>query len=150
MHLTGCASRWGMNNITAYWMGFCQYHGAGLSLAAHDGLQAAGASPLIWSTSGESRYGSNGDSHWQPANWERAIAVQSASLGEFNAVTDAEIQTPIDFGIRRRHFCEPASAASVAGLLKVKDKIPTGATVVLCSLQWPQRPRYSNTQSKFL
>jgi len=59
------------------------------SLAAHDGLQAA---PLITgqpvanpdTVATAIRIGN-------PANWERAIAVQSASLGEFNAVTDAEI-----------------------------------------------------------
>jgi len=43
-------------------------------------------------------------------------------------------------------FCEPASAASVAGLLKVKDKIPT--TVFGVYWQWPQRPRTAITHNQ--
>ena len=121
-------------NITAYWMGFCQYHGAGLCdrLPRMMGFQAAGASPLI-----TGQPVANPDTIatairiGNPANWELARAVQSASLGEFNAVTDAEI---IDayrlLASEEGIFCEPASAASVAGMLKVKDQIPTGATVV--------------------
>lgn len=66
-----------------------------------------------------------------PANWERAIAVQSASKGQFNAVTDDEILAAYQLlASEEGIFCEPASAASVAGMLKVKDQIPTGATIV--------------------
>ena len=81
-------------NITAYWMGFCQYHAEGKCdrLPRMMGFQAAGASPLI---TGEPvaypetvataiRIGN-------PANWQRAIAVREASMGQFNAVTDEEI-----------------------------------------------------------
>ena len=121
-------------NISAYWMGFSQYHQEGRSsrLPQMMGFQAAGAAPFI---SGEPvlhpetlataiRIGN-------PANWNKAIAVQEASGGSFNAVTDDEIMAAYrmlaaDEGI----FCEPASAASVAGLLKVKDQVPTGSTVV--------------------
>ena len=121
-------------NISAYWMGFCQYHQSGKSnsLPRMMGFQAAGAAPLI---SGQPiahpetlataiRIGN-------PANWEKAIAVKESSQGEFNRVTDAEIldayrQLASQEGI----FCEPASAASVAGLLKVKNQVPEGATVV--------------------
>ncbi len=121
-------------NITAYWMGFCQYHGAGQCdrLPRMMGFQAAGASPLITgqpvahpeTIATAIRIGN-------PANWERAIAVQSASLGQFNSVTDAEILEAYRIlASEEGIFCEPASAASVAGMLKVKDQIPTGATVV--------------------
>lgn len=121
-------------NITAYWMGFCQYHQQGKCdrLPQMMGFQAAGASPLV---TGEIvphpetiataiRIGN-------PASWEKAVAVQQASQGQFTSVTDAEILDAYRLlasgeGI----FCEPASAASVAGLLKVKDQVPTGATVV--------------------
>ena len=121
-------------NISAYWMGFCQYHqlGKSNSLPRMMGFQAAGAAPLI---SGQPiahpetlataiRIGN-------PANWEKALAVKESSQGEFNLVTDAEIldayrQLASQEGI----FCEPASAASVAGLLKVKHQVPEGATVV--------------------
>nr|WP_275993564.1 threonine synthase [Argonema antarcticum] len=121
-------------NITAYWMGFCQYHQEGkcLSLPRMMGFQAAGAAPIV---SGKAvadpetiataiRIGN-------PANWERAIAAQEASLGSFAAVTDEEILDAYRLlASQEGIFCEPASAASVAGMLKVKDQIPTGATVV--------------------
>jgi threonine synthase len=121
-------------NISAYWMGFCQYHQEGKCdrLPKMMGFQAAGAAPLI---SGQPvahpetlataiRIGN-------PANWERAIAVQQASQGEFNAVTDEEILDAYRLlASEEGIFCEPASAASVAGLLKVKDQVPAGATIV--------------------
>lgn len=121
-------------NISAYWMGFCEYHASGKSsrLPRMMGFQAAGAAPLV---KGERilepdtlataiRIGN-------PANWSKAIAVRESSGGEFNSVTDEEILEAYrilagEEGV----FCEPASAASVAGLLKVKDRVPQDATVV--------------------
>jgi threonine synthase len=121
-------------NITAYWMGFCEYH-------QHDrctrlprmmGFQATGSAPLV---SGQVvshpetvataiRIGS-------PVNWNKAIAVQQASQGQFNAVTDDEILEAYRIlASQEGIFCEPASAASVAGLLKVKEQVPVGATIV--------------------
>jgi threonine synthase len=121
-------------NISAYWMGFCQYHQQEKCdrLPKMMGFQAAGAAPFI---SGQPiphpetiataiRIGN-------PANWEKALAAKDASQGEFNAVTDAEILEA--YRILASHegvFCEPASAASVAGLLKVRDRVPSNATVV--------------------
>ncbi|BAZ37187.1 threonine synthase [Calothrix sp. NIES-4101] len=121
-------------NITAYWMGFCEYHQAGKCdrLPRMMGFQAAGAAPLVTGhpvTHPETiataiRIGN-------PASWDKAIAAKSASAGEFNAVTDAEILEAYRLlASEEGIFCEPASAASVAGMLKVKDQIPTGATVV--------------------
>ncbi|MFW6263897.1 MAG: threonine synthase [Cyanobacteriota bacterium] len=121
-------------NITAYWMGFCQYHQLGKCdrLPKMMGFQAQGSSPLV---SGKPvahpetlataiRIGN-------PANWEKAIAVQEASQGEFNPVTDEEILEAYRMlASQEGVFCEPASAASVAGLLKVKDRVPDNATVV--------------------
>jgi threonine synthase len=121
-------------NITAYWMGFCQYHQEHRCqrLPRMMGFQAAGAAPLISGQMVEHpetlataiRIGN-------PANKDKAIAVQQASQGAFNAVTDDEILAAYKIlageeGI----FCEPASAASVAGLLKLKNEVPSGATVV--------------------
>jgi L-threonine synthase (EC 4.2.3.1) len=84
-------------NITAYWMGFCQYHQEGKCdrLPRMMGFQAAGASPLVSGTpvphpetlATAIRIGN-------PASWEKAIAVRDASQGEFNAVTDDEILRP--------------------------------------------------------
>jgi threonine synthase len=121
-------------NITAYWMGFNQYYQDGKCdrLPKMMGFQAAGAAPLVnkqvvshpETIATAIRIGN-------PASWDKAIAAQTASQGSFNAVTDEEILDAYRLlagteGI----FCEPASAASVAGLLKVKDQVPVGATVV--------------------
>jgi threonine synthase len=121
-------------NITAYWMGFCEYHAAEkcTRLPRMMGFQAAGASPLI-----TGKPVANPDTLatairiGNPANWQKAIAVKEASQGEFNAVTDEEILDAYRLlASEEGIFCEPASAASVAGLLKVKDRIPTGAKIV--------------------
>ncbi len=121
-------------NISAYWMGFCEYHQQQkcTKLPRMMGFQAAGSAPLISGHAVEHpetiataiRIGN-------PANWEKAIAVQDASQGTFNAVTDDEIINAYRIlASQEGIFCEPASAASVAGLLKVKDQVPEGATVV--------------------
>lgn len=121
-------------NISAYWMGFCEYHQEGRCshLPKMMGFQAAGAAPLVGgqvvthpdTLATAIRIGN-------PANWQRAIAVQEASQGEFNAVTDDEIMAAYRLlASEEGIFCEPASAASVAGLLKHRDKIPAGAKVV--------------------
>ncbi|MCT7970014.1 threonine synthase [Laspinema sp. D1] len=121
-------------NISAYWMGFCQYHQAGKCdrLPQMMGFQAAGAAPLVngqpvanpETLATAIRIGN-------PASWDKAIAAQESSGGSFNAVTDDEILDAYRLlASQEGVFCEPASAASVAGLLKVKDQVPTGATVV--------------------
>lgn len=121
-------------NISAYWMGFCEYHQRGLArrLPTMMGFQAAGAAPLV---SGQRV----SDPHTlatairigNPASWDKAVAAKEASQGQFNAVTDEEILDAYRIlASEEGVFCEPASAASVAGLLKVKDQVPSGATVV--------------------
>ncbi|MGL5076530.1 MAG: threonine synthase [Waterburya sp.] len=121
-------------NISAYWMGFCEYRQAGkcARLPKMMGFQAAGAAPLV---SGSPI--ANPDTLatairiGNPANWSKAIAVQEASQGEFNPVTDAEILDAYRLlASEEGVFCEPASAASVAGLLKVKEQVPENAKVV--------------------
>jgi threonine synthase len=121
-------------NITAYWMGFCQYHQEKRCqrLPHMMGFQAAGSAPMVLGHPVEHpetlataiRIGN-------PANQEKAIAVQHASQGSFNAVTDDEILDAYRIlAAEEGIFCEPASAASVAGLLKLKDQVPAGGTVV--------------------
>jgi threonine synthase len=121
-------------NITAYWMGFNQYHQHGKcrNLPKMMGFQAAGSAPLVSGVRVKDpetlataiRIGN-------PANWDKAINAKNESGGEFNAVTDAEIIAAYRWlGSKEGIFCEPASAASVAGLLKVKDRVPDRATVV--------------------
>jgi threonine synthase len=121
-------------NITAYWMGFNEYHAEGRCqrLPRMMGFQAAGSAPLV-----EGAVVKNPETLatairiGNPANWDKAIDVRAQSQGEFNAVTDDEIIAAYrKLGGNEGIFCEPASAASVAGLLKLKDQVPTGATVV--------------------
>ena len=121
-------------NITAYWMGFCQYHQVGRcqKLPRLMGFQADGAAPLVYGSPVKHpetlataiRIGN-------PASAQQAIAARDASQGQFNAVTDQEILAAYRLLAGQEGiFCEPASAASVAGLLKCKDQVPAGATIV--------------------
>jgi len=121
-------------NISAYWMGFNEYRDAGhcRTVPRMMGFQAAGSAPLVLGHTVEQpdtiataiRIGN-------PVNRDKALAVRRESGGEFAAVTDAEIIEAYKLlGSQEGVFCEPASAASVAGLLKRRDEVPAGATVV--------------------
>jgi threonine synthase len=123
-------------NITAYWRGYSEYHRDGLAqkLPRMLGTQAAGAAPLV---SGEPvphpetiataiRIGS-------PASWNSAVEAQQQSNGRFLAATDEEILAAYHLVARSEGvFVEPASAASIAGLLKsIEDGwVQKGSTVV--------------------
>jgi threonine synthase len=119
-------------NITAYWRGFTQYHFAKrcVTLPKMWGFQAAGAAPIVLGHPVDNpetiataiRIGN-------PASWVPALEVIHESLGDIRAVTDEEIIDAYHYVARYESvFCEPASAASVAGLLKFG--VPKGATVV--------------------
>jgi threonine synthase len=103
-------------NITAWWRGFREYE---VAPRLH-GYQAEGAAPLVHGAPVEHpetvasaiRIGN-------PARWEDAMDAVTASRGEIRAVSDAEILEAYEFlGAREGVFCEPASAAAVAGLVK--------------------------------
>jgi threonine synthase len=119
-------------NITAYWRGFTQYHVAGRAntLPKMWGFQASGAAPIVLghpvanpeTIATAIRIGN-------PASWVPALEVIHESLGDIRAVTDDEIIDAYQFLARNESiFCEPASAASVAGILKFG--VPTDSTVV--------------------
>ena len=102
-------------NITAYWRGFEEVSMAPRML----GFQAAGAAPLVGGAPVENpetvasaiRIGN-------PARWEDAMHAMTASGGTVRAVTDEQILSAYRLlASREGLFCEPASAASVAGLL---------------------------------
>jgi threonine synthase len=126
-------------NITAYWRGYEEYLGDGHATKrpAMWGFQAAGAAPLVSGTPVRSpetiataiRIGN-------PASWDEAIAARDDSGGRIEAVTDDEILAAYRLlAAKEGLFCEPASAASVAGLLKVSASggLDPGQTVV-CTL----------------
>jgi threonine synthase len=109
-------------NISAYWAGFKDYADAGLarSRPAMWGFQAAGAAPLVHGRRVERpetvataiRIGA-------PASWDKAIAARDESGGRIDAVSDEEILAAYrDLARLEGIFCEPASAAGVAGLHK--------------------------------
>jgi threonine synthase len=115
-------------------MGFREYKAAGRSrtLPRMMGFQAAGAAPMVLGHTVEQpdtiataiRIGN-------PVNKEKALKAQGESQGAFMAVTDAEIIEAYKLlGSGEGIFCEPASAASVAGLIKRREEVPFGATVV--------------------
>ena len=119
-------------NITAYWRGYCEYRAAGHAsrLPRMLGFQAAGAAPIVVGHPIEDpdtvataiRIGN-------PASWYGATAAASESGGAIEAVTDEEILEAYRFlASKEGVFCEAASAAAVAGLLKVG--VPASCTVV--------------------
>lgn len=108
-------------NITAYWKGYTEYAEGGMS--GHRpvmlGVQAAGAAPLVHGAPVKDpetiataiRIGS-------PASWHQAVAAKEESGGAFLAQTDEEILRAYHLIAEKEGvFVEPASAASVAGLL---------------------------------
>ena len=119
-------------NITAYWRGLLQYYEAHRStvLPRMWGFQAAGAAPIVLghpvanpeTIASAIRIGN-------PASWVPALEVVHESHGDIRAVTDDEILDAYRYLARFESvFCEPASAASVAGIMKFG--VPEGATVV--------------------
>jgi threonine synthase len=113
-------------NITAYWKGYGEYkaHGRAKKSPMMWGFQAAGAAPLVSGKIVEKpetiataiRIGN-------PASWKNAIAAREESLGLIDAVTDDQILEAYKFLAGREGvFCEPSSAASVAGLMMLAKK----------------------------
>jgi threonine synthase len=103
-------------NVTSWWKGFQELDTAPLL----HGYQAEGAAPLVRgepvdapeTVASAIRIGN-------PARWEDAMNAFTASRGEVRAVSDSEILDAYALvGAREGVFCEPASAAAVAGLLK--------------------------------
>jgi threonine synthase len=126
-------------NITAYWKGYTEY--AELGKARHRprmlGWQAAGAAPLVIgepvpypeTIATAIRIGN-------PASWEAAVAARDESGGHIGAVTDAEILDAYRMLAQVEGcFVEPASAASVAGLLRAAaDGLIEAGETVVCTL----------------
>ena len=125
-------------NITAYWMGFQEYHALGHAsrLPHMMGFQAAGAAPIVLGHPVESpatiasaiRIGN-------PASWAGAERARDESAGVIDSVTDEQILDAYKLMARREGiFCEPASAAAVAGLIKlVKEQgVDLSGKVAVC------------------
>jgi threonine synthase len=124
-------------NITAYWRGFKEYHQAELTkrLPRMMGFQAAGAAPIVLghpvknpqTIASAIRIGN-------PASWQSALAARDESGGIIDSVTDDEILDAYRrLASTEGVFGEPASAASVAGLIKlVRQGLDLSQQRVVC------------------
>jgi threonine synthase len=123
-------------NITAYWQGYREYAADGIATRTPQmwGFQAAGAAPIVSGQVVENpttiataiRIGN-------PASWTKALDARDQSGGRIDAVTDRAILAAYRLLARSEAvFVEPASAASVAGLLQVAaaGELPAGSRVV--------------------
>jgi len=126
-------------NISAYWKGFKEYHAAGkaATLPKMLGFEAEGAMAIV---KGEPianpetvataiRIGN-------PASWKTAVAAAEESRGQINYVTDEEIlEAYRKIASREGIFAEPGSAASIAGVYKMKrEGYFKGGESVVCVL----------------
>ena len=123
-------------NITAYWKGFVEYYRIGK--IGHTpklmGFQAAGAAPIVQgkivkrpkTIATAIRIGN-------PASWQKAVAARDESGGLIDCVTDEEIMDAYRLAATKEGiFGEPASAASLAGLIKLAKKEDFSNKRVVC------------------
>ena len=124
-------------NITAYWRGFLEYYRLRESNKRPRmmGFQAAGAAPIVEGKPvADPQTVATAIRIGNPASWESAVAARDESRGVIAAVTDEEI---IDayYRLAREEgiFGEPASAACVAGLLKMaREGLSLAGQTVVC------------------
>jgi threonine synthase len=111
-------------NITAWWRGFQEYESAPVLY----GFQAEGAAPLVLGRPvAEPETIASAIRIGNPARWEEAMDAVTASRGRISAVSDAQILDAYHLlASREGVFCEPASAASVAGILAHGLPAPEG------------------------
>ncbi|MBI5026360.1 MAG: threonine synthase [Nitrospirae bacterium] len=126
-------------NITAYWKGYKEYRDAGKikDLPKMLGFQASGAAPLVLGHPVEKpetiataiRIGN-------PASWKGAIQARDESGGRIEAVTDDEILSAYKtIASLEGVFCEPASATSLAGVIKLNEEgYFRGGETIVCTL----------------
>ena len=126
-------------NITAYWKGYGEYARDGLATRTPRmwGFQAEGAAPIVRGAPVANpetiataiRIGN-------PASWEFAVAARDESGGLIDMVSDDQILAAhLALAAREGLYCEPASAASVAGLVAAQaaGRVDPGQTIV-CTL----------------
>jgi threonine synthase len=126
-------------NITAYWMGYTEYKKERIStkLPKMLGFQAEGSAPIVRGYKIDNpetvataiRIGN-------PASWEKAEKARDESGGLIDMVSDEEILHAYKLiASQEGVFCEPASAATIAGLLKLsKEDFFKGGETIVCTL----------------
>ena len=131
-----CIPMGNAGNITAYWLGFTEYSKIkrNIKLPLMMGFQSEKSAPLVNNIIVKNpetiataiRIGN-------PVNREKAKIVRKESKVDFQAVTDQEIINAYKLLAKEGIFCEPASAASVAGLIKNKKRIKK-ESIIVCVL----------------
>jgi threonine synthase len=119
LHLTPVGNA---GNISSHWMGYREYTEAGIieSPPRLFGFQAEGAAPIVLGRPvADPETVATAIRIGNPASWDLAVAAASGSAGAIEAVSDEEIMAAYTRVAREGLFCEPASAASVAGLLRM-------------------------------
>jgi threonine synthase len=126
-------------NITAYWRGYREYAGDGVATRTPRmwGFQAEGAAPIVRGApvldpetiATAIRIGN-------PASWEFAVAARDESGGLIDMVSDEQILAAhLGLAAREGLYCEPASAASVAGLVAAHaDGLVDRGQTIVCTL----------------
>jgi threonine synthase len=123
-------------NITAYWKGFVEYHKAGKAKVKPKlmGFQAEGAAPIVRghaidkpeTVASAIRIGN-------PASWQKAVKARDESGGVIDMVSDDEILAAQRLmAAKGGVFGEPASAASLAGLIKLSRKTDFSRSKIVC------------------
>jgi threonine synthase len=122
-------------NISSHWLGYSEYLRDGIIAEPPQlfGFQAAGAAPLVLGHPvADPQTIATAIRIGKPASWDLAMEASRASEGGIWSVTDRQILAAYRLVAREGLFAEPASAASVAGLLQAHEegRIPAGAVVV--------------------
>lgn len=123
-------------NITAYWKGYREYHSAGKidRLPKMIGFQAEGSAPIVLGHPVENPQTiATAIKIGNPASWQGAVQAATESKGSISAVSDGEILEAYRLlADQEGVFVEPASAASLAGVIKLSNggKLEKGKVVV--------------------
>ena len=126
-------------NISAYWMGYCEYFHYGLAnnRPRMCGYQASGAAPLVRGHEiADPETVATAIRIGNPQSWDKALEAQEESGGWFDEFTDEEILAMQRLLAEKEGiFCEPASAIALAGAMRdiASGRIPEGS-VVACTL----------------
>ncbi len=126
-------------NISAYWMGYCEYHEHGVvnSRPVMCGYQASGAAPFLRGEPvAQPETVATAIRIGNPQSWDKAWAASRESGGWFDEFSDEEILAAQKLlADKEGLFCEPASAISLAGAMQDvrSGKIPEGSRIV-CTL----------------
>jgi len=123
-------------NITAYWKGFIQYRKAGGAKGKPKmmGFQAEGAAPIVRGyVIEEPETIASAIRIGNPASWQKAVRARDESGGVIDMVSDGEILAAQKLmATKGGVFGEPASAASLAGLIKLSRKMDFSQSRVVC------------------